>query len=134
MEDRCLDAFARNNKEEALRLLQVVKDRREVKSSGGLTLPHWAAGRGWTDIVKLLITEYKCDVNCRTVNNYTPVHYASANGYLDVVKCLYNTGKCDLFIKDSLGYTPLDIARHSGHHEIVEFITNVVTTSTLTCK
>ena len=135
MADRCLDAFRSNNKEEALRLLKVLKDPRKVKDSSGSTLLHHAAANGWTDIVELLITEYKCDVNCGTVVNWTPVHFASRWGHLDVIKYLYNTGKCDLFIKTKLmGDTPLDLARRYGHHEIVEFITNVMTTSTLTCK
>ena len=135
MEERCLDAFDSGNKEEAIRLVEDVKDPREVKSSGGWTLLHFAAIHGWTDIIELLITKYKCDVNCRTVDNWTPVYMASSVWrHLDVVKCLYNTGKCDLFIKTKQGNTPLGIARFYGHHEIVEFITNVVTTSTLTCK
>ena len=134
MEDRCLGAFVGNNKEEARRLLQLVKDPRKVKGSSGGTLLHHAAGWGWTDIVELLITKYKCDVNCGDDYNITPVHEASLDGQLDVIKCLYNNGKCDLFIKNNWGDTPLDTARHRGHHEIVQFITNVMTTSTLTCK
>ena len=135
MEDRCYDAFSYNNKEEALRLLKLLKDPREVKGSDGGTLLHWAAAYGWTDIVELLITEYKCDVNCGTVNNnHTPVYVASERGRLDVIKCLYNNGKCDLFIKNDYGDTPLDRARRNGRHEIVKFLTNVMTTSTLTCK
>ena len=132
MEDKCLAAFRSNNKEEALRLIQLVNDPREVKDSYGLTLLHWAAAHGWTDIVELLITKYKCDVNCGDVSNYTANY---ANGHLDVIKCLVNTGKCDLFIKSKYGVTPLDEARLYGRHEIVQFITNVMTTtSTLTCK
>ena len=135
MEDKCLAAFAGNNKEEALRLLKLVKDQREVKDGVGWTLLHFAAARGWTDIVELLITKYKCYINCGTFfNSWTPVHEASECGQLDVIKCLVNTGKCDLFIKDYYGNTPLDEARDNGHHEIVEFLTNVMTTSTLTCK
>ena len=136
MEDKCLAAFRYNNKEEALRLIQLVNDPRKVKDSIGWTLLHWAAANGWTDIVELLITKYKCDVNCGDVDNWTPVHVASANGHLDVIKCLYNNGKCDLFIKTKYGgNTPLDEARLYGRHEIVQFITNVMTTtSTLTCK
>ena len=134
MEDRCLDAFRSNNKQEAFRLLRAVKHPREVKASSGRTLLHHAASRGWTDIVELLITKYKCDVNCGNVYNWTPVHYASDNGHLDVIKCLYNTGKCDLFIKNNWGETPLDRAHQFGHHEVVEFITNEMATSKLTCK
>ena len=136
MEKSCLDAFRLNNKEEALSLLQLVKDPREVKGGSGRTLLHWAAAHGWTDIVELLTTKYKCDVNCGDVYNHTPVHAASLHGHLDVIKYLHNTGKCDLFIKTKYGGdTPLDKALRNGHHEIVQFITNVLTTtSTLTCK
>ena len=135
MADRCLFAFRYGDKEEALRLLKVAKDPREVKGSGGWTLLHEAAGWGWTDIVDLLITKYNCNVNS-VDNSYnrTPVYFASDFGQLNVIKSLCNTGKCDLFIKDYLGRTPLDIARLWGHHETVEYLTNIVTTSTLTCK
>ena len=135
MEDRCYNAFVSENKEEARRLLKLVNDPRKVKGSYGGTLLHYAAARGWTDIVELLINKYNCDINSRDVANYTPVHWASLDGYLDVIKYLYKTGKCDLFIKTKYGDTPLDTARLNGHHQIVEFITNVMTTtSTLTCK
>ena len=134
MEDRCLVAFDRGDKEEALRLLNEVKDPREVKGSEGWTLLHCAARRGWTDIVELLITKYNCNVNSVTDYNSTPVYEASFYGQLNVIKSLCNTGKCDLFIKDYSGRTPLDIARLCGRHEIVEYLTNIVTTSTLTCK
>ena len=134
MADKCYDAFRRGDKEEALRLLNVVKDPREVKGSDSGTLLHWAAVWGWTDIVELLITKYNYDVNSVDNYNMTPVHYASDGGHLNVIKCLCNTGKCDLFIKTNWGETPLDIARQFGYHEIVEYLTNIVTTSTLTCK
>ena len=135
MEDKCYDAFHRGDKEEALRLLKVVKHPREVKGSIGWTLLHCAAAREWTDIVDLLITKYNCNVNSGdNYNNWTPVHEASLFGHLNVIKSLCNTGKCDLFIKTNWGETPLDIARKFGHHEVVEYLTNIVTTSTLTCK
>ena len=124
MEDRCLDVFVSNNKEEACRLLNDVKDRREVEGSGGWTLLHYAAANGWTDIVELLITEYKFDVNGGDVINSSPVYYVSASGQLDVINCLYNTGKCDLFIKNKYSSTPFGIAHQFGREEIVDFITD----------
>ena len=135
MEARCLDAFRNGNKEEALRLLKKVKDPRKLKDSGDSTPLHYAAAKGWTDVVELLVSKYECDVNCVDFGNWTPVYEASFTGHLDVVECLYNTGKCDLSIKTNKNETPLSIACHKGHHEIIEFITNVVlATSTLTCK
>ena len=134
MEERCLGAFVAGNKQESLRLLNVIKDPREIKNSAGFTLLHLAAHNGWTDIVELLVAKYNCDVNSGDVYNWTPVFLASSLGHLDTVKYLYNTRKCDLFIKTETGDTPLDVARRCGHHEIVKFLTNVMTTSTLTCK
>ena len=134
MEGRCLDAFSAGDKEESLRLLKVIKDPRQVKNKDGFTLLHLAAQNGWTDVVELLVTKYNYDVNSGDYYNRTPVSLASSLGHLDIVKCLYNTGKCDLFMKSRFGDTPLDVARSFGHHEIVEYLTNVMTTSTLTCK
>ena len=48
--------------EEALCILEVVKDPRRVKGSDGWTLLHIAAAYGWTNIVELLVSECKCDV------------------------------------------------------------------------
>ena len=123
-----------SNKEESLRLLKVIKHPRQVKNKGGFTLLHLAAQNGWTDIVALLVTKYNCDVNSGDLYNRTPVFLASSLGQLNIVKYLCNTGKCDLFMKSYFGDTPLDVARRHGHHEIVEYFTNIVTTSTLTCK
>ena len=69
-------AFASGNKEEAFRLLKIVKDPRKVKGSIGWTLLHHAAVHGWTDIVELN-TSTMYDVNCRDDINWTPVHFAS---------------------------------------------------------
>ena len=55
-----------------------------------------------TDVVDLLISKYKFDVNCRSVNNWTPVYVASLHGHLDIVKYLYNTGMCDYLLRLSL--------------------------------
>ena len=63
-------------------LLNDVKYPREVKGSYTLTLLHLTALYGWTDIVELLITKYKFDVNCRTLSNSSLVHVASVTGYL----------------------------------------------------
>ena len=48
--------------EEALCILEDVKDPRRVKGSDGWTLLHIAAAYGWTNIVELLVSECKCDV------------------------------------------------------------------------
>ena len=71
MEDSCLRAFRYNHKEEAFRLLKVVKDPREVKGIDGSTLLHHAATQDWTDIMELLIAKYKFDVNCIIGLQYT---------------------------------------------------------------
>ena len=68
-----LAAFVNGRKDEAVRLLKDVKDPREVKGSGRWTLLHSAVAQGWnrTVVVELLVSKYKFDVNCRSVNNWT---------------------------------------------------------------
>ena len=57
----CVRAFTEGNKEEAKRLLKQVKQPKLLKDEDGAGLVHWAAKRGWLDIVKILIEECKCD-------------------------------------------------------------------------
>ena len=134
MEEKCYDAFNYGRKAEAIRILKKLKDPRRVKVSGGGTLLHLAAIKGWRDVVATLINDYDFDVNCKTDDNWTPVHLASSYRHVDVVKYLCSTGKCNLFIKNKFGNTAMDIARLGGYDEIVELITNALITSTLTCK
>ena len=70
---------------------------------------------------KLLIEEYKADVN--SIDNYglTPLHKASKLGHLDILKflCRYVMEKNTL---DKDGKTPLDLAVSECKWELVWFL------------
>ena len=88
IEKECYDAFNYGRREEALRLLKLVKDPRTVKSKSNFTLLHCAAYHGWLDVVKELIIERQFNPNCEDTNGNTPLSKAGSNGKLTVVEYL----------------------------------------------
>ena len=68
---------------------------------------HRAAYSGHLEIVKLLVVEFKADVNDRDDYGTTPLHLAASNGYLEVVKLLVVEFKADVHAKDRCKETPL---------------------------
>ena len=52
------------------------------------------------EIVKLLVVEFKEDVNDRDDYGMTSLHLAASNGYLEVVKLLVVEFKADVHAKD----------------------------------
>ena len=135
LEKQCCEAFYSLRKEEGLELLEQLDDPKSVRHENGWTLLHFAAYQGWLDVVKLLTTKYKCDVNVTSSNNYkTPVFIASREGHLSVVKYLHTVCKCDMTIKSRGGNDPLSIARKGRRNHIVEYLTNLELPNTLTCK
>ena len=87
----CYDAFNYGRREEALRLLKLVKDPHTVKSKSNFTLLHCAAYHGWLDVVKELIIEHQFNPNCKDEDGNTPLSKATSNGKLTVVEYLETT-------------------------------------------
>ena len=137
LEKQCCEAFYSLRKEEGLELLEQLDDPKSVRHENGWTLLHFAAYQGWLDVVKLLTTKYKCDVNITSIsNNKTPVFIASREGHLNVVKYLRTVCNCDMTIKSKGGNNPLSIARKRRRNHIVKYLTNpdLESPTTLTCK
>ena len=113
--DQLLSAFASSgNKQETIRLLSAFPDQSEIKNiknSYSEYLIHWAARRGWTDIVELLVTTYHCDTNCTDSEGWTSLHWACYNKHLPTVKLLTTQYFLDPLKTDSYGYTPLRWSR-----------------------
>ena len=68
----------------------------------------------YLEIVKLLVVEFKADVNDRDDYGTTPLHLAASNGHLEVVKLLVVEFKADVHAKDRCKKTPLHKAVTSG--------------------
>ena len=79
------------------------------------SLLHLAAHHGWMNDVIELITQYKCDTNCKDSHGRTPLHYAVINNHLEVVRYFINEQHCDPMTTDNDGNTPLHLACKHGH-------------------
>src|SRR5947209_16654833 len=84
------------------------------RNNDGWTPLYRAAYSGHLEIVKLLVVEFKADVNDRDDYGMTPLHLAASNGHLEVVKLLVVEFKADVHAKDRCKKTPLHKAVTSG--------------------
>ena len=91
-----------------------------VNSERQKTVLNGAVFGGNLDMCKLLIEEYKADVNLSDINGITPLHIASYFGHLEICKflCKHVMDKNTL---DNNGKTPLDLAFSERKWEIVRF-------------
>ena len=82
-----------------------------VVRGGGETPLHKAAERGHLDVVRVLVSEFKANVNVLgssgDMKGDAPLHKAAAEGHLDVVRVLISEFKADVNICGSRNETPL---------------------------
>ena len=83
---------------------------------------HWASRRGFLKIVKYLVEEQRCDVDCRNKYGDTPLHAAALAGKLDVVQYLISERGCDPMSNGQYGGTPLHCACQSGRVDVVNYL------------
>ena len=95
---------------------------KNLKDDEGQNTPLLSAIQGGhLTVCKLLIEEYKVDVNFSNDYGMTPLHLSSQLGQLDIFKFLYNCAS-DKNAFDNYGRTPFDVAVSEGKWNIVEFI------------
>ena len=115
---RLLRAFqSPGSKQECLNLLSSFPDPSEIKNINeskddfNVFLIHYAAKHGWTDVVQLLVTQYKCDPsNSIGLFRYTALHYACIHNNPRLTTTVeYLTTQCclDPLQEDRLERTPL---------------------------
>ncbi|KAK2714307.1 hypothetical protein QYM36_008761 [Artemia franciscana] len=78
------------------------------KNIGGLTSLHYAAWKGYEEIVKTLL-QNKANPNVVGNKKYTPLHYAAKFSQIEIVKCLLSYGAVYNAASDS-GKTPSDFS------------------------
>ena len=86
----------------------------------GDTPLHIAALAGRVEVANMLITKYKCPVDCRNNSKQTPLHHACFYGHLSVVRALASEHKADLNAHDEHNTTPLYYAVLIGHTNVVK--------------
>ena len=83
---------------------------------------HWAAAKGKTPMVKLLLEMGAwrlCD--SQSDEGWTPLHHAAANGHFQTVEVLVQRGT-KMNTQNNKGNTPLHIASSNGQAGIVDFL------------
>ena len=94
----------------------------EEEPKKGMTPLEWAARKGQSGVVKVLL-DNKADVNVsRPTDGVTPLYVAAQEGHTEVVKLLLDY-KADVNAREHDGFTPLHAAAHQGHTEVAKFVT-----------
>ncbi|XP_028250444.1 ankyrin repeat domain-containing protein 66 [Parambassis ranga] len=105
--------------EEILRQQKCDPNHRDIDWSYKTPL-HWAAAKGHTETVRLLI-EHGARPCLRTEHGWTPAHYAAESGRLAVLRLLHSL-HAPIDKKDCCGEKPARVAEIYGHQDCVQFL------------
>ena len=106
---------------------QLQSGKYDVNVNGGgyangykCTALHVACFYGHIDMVRMLISEFKADVNIRDSYGDAPLNFAANHGNEDIVLALIHEFSCDVNIRDDNGWTFLHRACLIGDANIVK--------------
>ena len=85
---------------------------------------YWASRVDRVDVVKLLVTRSRMDINAPRSNGSTPASVAADSGNLLCLQILVEDGQCDCLQADDVGMIPLHRAVNSGHEDVVTYLLN----------
>ncbi len=105
---------------EAVRGLLASGEDANAAHGDGMSALHWAAERGDTALVEVLVESgAKVDAATR-IGNYTPLHVAASAGQADVVRQLLLAGSSATSALTTSGATPLHLAADAGNVASIE--------------
>ncbi len=96
-----------------------------LQDSDGNTALILASGRGYIEIVKLLLEHETINVNEKNNNGYAALIYASRNGNIEIVRLLLDIENINVNLQNKNGYTALILASWNGHIEVVKLLLNI---------
>ncbi|KAF3323779.1 putative protein S-acyltransferase 23 [Carex littledalei] len=98
----------------------------DALDNDGRSTLHWAAYKGYTDTVRLLLFRDAYQGR-QDSHGCTPLHWAAIRGHLEVCTILVHAGtKKELFVKDTSGLTPAQLAADKGHRHLANILTNAL--------
>ena len=70
------------------------------------------------DMVRMIISEFKANINSRDINGRTPLHYACKEGHLNII----SEFQANADGTDNIGQTPLHYACKKGHKDVARVL------------
>ncbi|MFW9889160.1 MAG: ankyrin repeat domain-containing protein [Candidatus Thorarchaeota archaeon] len=92
----------------------------EATDGRGMKPIHWAALRGYKEIVVVLL-ESGADVNGQNSAEWTPVMHASMEGHIEIVRILLDNG-AEVNAQTYVAGTALMFASGNGHKQVVKLL------------
>lgn len=103
----------------------LVEDNESINEldDNGMAPLHYAAARGYIEIVRLLLTQHNLNINVQTsTTNITALHYAATHGHVEIIKLLLATRNVTADARDQNGETALHYAVCFDHIEAVKLL------------
>lgn len=94
----------------------------KLRTRGGKTAIHFAAGSGDVDTIDLLLSEGTVDVNATDQEGRTALMMAARSGHKDAVQYFIQDAEADPHVTSNKGRTALMLAAQNGHENVVEFL------------
>lgn len=99
--------------------------KREKDNEQG-TLLHWSCRVDHLEIVRLLCTKSRVDVDKQKANSGQTAAFVAADyGNLDCLRVLHEEGGADVTVPNGAGLTPLHRAAVNGHCQTIEYLVSV---------
>jgi ankyrin repeat protein len=112
----------------AFGLLQTITDALcngadpDSKDSDDRTPLSWAAEKGQSEVVTILLTHKNVDINSKDSRGETPISWAVNNGQVEVVRQLLSRGDLDVNTRSQDDMTPLWSAAIHGYMDVMELL------------
>lgn len=96
----------------------------DAPDNDGRTPLHWAAYRGYSDTIRLLLFRDACQGK-QDKEGCTPLHWAAMRGNMEACVVLLRAGtEQELSVKDNTGLTPVQIAYDRGQQHVALVLSN----------